>query len=286
MISVFQPDLTSNPQIFPLPGGYSGSLNVYLTFSATPSTGVAAVERRKPGSDVWESLSGASAINLNTAPISLKVDGGVAAIRLTMVGLNAGPIPTLAVVDNQTATPPSDLLTDGGFGSKRRIRVDPGQTGFFAGKFFRTYIEAVIPTAGPSLQFRFTSPINFILWSQVLTLTQGAIELRVFTGATTSGSWTARPSIGVNRMSEIPQPPYASQVVVETGGNFSGGTEVDLIKIRTSSANNSAQNVGVESSERGLPAGVYHGRFQTLTGGLTVNDAAQLLYSISWEERP
>jgi len=179
--------------------------------------------------------------------------------------------------------PPAFLLagTD-----KQRLRVDPGQTGFFEGRFFRAYIEAVIPVAGPTLQFRFTSPVNFILWSQVMELTQGALELRVYTGATTSGTWTPRPIIGVNRMSEIPQPPYTAQVAVETGGNFTGGTEVDLLKIRTSSANNSAQNVGREASERGLPAGVYHGRFSTLTGGLTVNDAAQLLYAISWEERP
>lgn len=286
MISVFQLDLGSTPQILPLPGGRAGSLNVYLAFAVAPISGFAAIERKKPGSDIWESLHGITAITLGANPVSLKTDGGTSAIRVTLVGLNGGALPSLAVIDNDTATPPSDLLTDGGFGANRRIRVDPGQTGFFAGRMFRTYIESVIPVAGPSLQFRFTSPINFILWSQSLTITQGAIEMRVYTGATSSGVWTPRPSIGVNRMSEIPQPPYTSQVLVETGGNFSGGTEVDLLKIRTSSANNSAQNVGVESSERGLPAGIYHGRFQTLPGGLTVNDAAQLLYSISWEERP
>ena len=87
-------------------------------------------------------------------------------------------------------------------------------------------------------------------------------------------------------MAERPQPPYVSQATLETGGNFTGGTEVDLIKVRAAAANNGAQNIGVEASERGLPAGVYHGRFQTLTGGVTVNDAAQLLYSLLWEERP
>ena len=128
--------------------------------------------------------------------------------------------------------------------------------------------------------------MDFILWSQVLELTQGAIELRVYTGATSSGVWTQRPVIGVNRMAERPQPYYTPLVTIETGGNFTGGTEVDLIKVRTSSANNSAQNVGAQASERGLPAGTYHGRFSTLAGGVTVNDAAQLLYSLLWEERP
>jgi hypothetical protein len=286
MINVFNLSTASDPQIFPVSGGQSGSLNVYLSFATYPSTGFVAIDRRKPGSDVWESLHNNQVITIGSAPISLKTDGGVSAFRVTLAGLNGGASPMLAIVGNETATPPGDLLTDGGFGSKRRIRVDPGQTGFFAGKFFRSYIEAVIPVAGPSVQFRFTSPINFILWSQVLQLMQGAIELRVYTGATSSGVWTARPVIGVNRMTEIPQPPYVSQITLETGGNFTGGTEVDVLKVRTSSANNTAQNVGSESTERGLPAGVYHGRLQTLTGGLTVNDAAQLLYSLVWEERP
>lgn len=288
MISVFQPELISDPQVFPLPGGNSGSLNVYLAFSATPSSGVAAIERRKPGSNVWESLHGVAAINLNTAPISLKVDGGVAAIRLTLVGMNAGPIPTLAVVDNQTATPPKDLMTDGGYGASRRIRVDPGQTGFFAGRFFRSYTEQVIPVAGPSVQFRFTSPIDFILWSQRLDLTQGALRLEVFTGATPSGVWTPLPVIGVNRMAERPQPYYAPQVTVDTGGNFTGGTPVDLMLIRsgTNQGSNSSQNTGGETSERGLPAGTYYGRFSTLTGGVAPTDAAQMVYSLQWEERP
>lgn len=179
---------------------------------------------------------------------------------------------------------PSDVWTQDVEGF-RRLRVDQGQTGFFSGKFFRSYIEATIPVAGPSVQFRFTSPIDFILWSQVLEITQGAVEFRVFTGATSTGSWTQRPVIGVNRMAQRQTPYYTNQITLETGGNFTGGTEVDLLKVRAPSANNSASNVGIESSERGLPAGTYHARFQTLTGGVTVNDAAQLLYTLIWEER-
>lgn len=33
------------------------------------------------------------------------------------------------------------------------------------------------------------------------------------------------------------------------------------------------------------PAGTYYGRLQTLTGGVAVNDAAQFLYHLIWEER-
>ena len=169
-----------------------------------------------------------------------------------------------------------------------RIKVDPGQTGFFEGRMFRSYVEAIIPVAGPALSFRFVSPVDFILWSQTLSLTQGALRLRVFVAATPAGVWTALPVIGVNRMSSRPTPLYEPQVTIQTGGTFTGGTEVDSMLVRCSSnqGNSSSSNSGVETSERGLPAGTYYGVLESLTGGVTVTDAAQALYSITWEERP
>lgn len=187
--------------------------------------------------------------------------------------------------ERQIAQPPAFLLTGT---TRQRVRVDVGETGFFEGRMFRSYVELVIPVAGPSVQFRFTSPINFILWAQRLDLTQGALRFEIFTGATSTGSWTPLPVIGVNRMSERPTPFYASQVTIESGGNFTGGTPVDLMLIRsgTNQGSNSSQNTGGTTTERGLPLGVYHGRFSTLTGGVAPTDAAQMVYSLSWEERP
>lgn len=286
MISVFPLLLSGDPQILPITGGASGSLSIRLQFAAMPSTGFISIEARRPGSDVWFSIHNNVAIPVSSIPSQFLIDGGVSALRVVLVGLAGGESPSVAITSNDTATPPSDLLTDGGFGASRRLRVDPGQTGFFAGRFFRSYIEALIPVAGPPVQFRFTSPIDFILWLQSLELTQGATELRVYTGATPSGVWTQRPVIGVNRMAQRPQPYYAAQCTLETGGNFTGGTEVDVLKVRTSAANNTAQNVGDSWTERGLPAGTYYGRLQTLAGGLNVNDPAQLIYSLTWEERP
>jgi hypothetical protein len=185
---------------------------------------------------------------------------------------------------------PQALITGGGIaGISPRLRVDSGQTGFFAGRMFRAFLDGVIPTAGPSVQFRFTATKDFILWSQNLDLTQGALQLEVFTGATPSGTWVNVPLIGVNRMGERPTPFYAPTSIIETSvggtGNFTGGTRVDVMKIRASAANNTANNVGGSFSERGLPAGTYYGRLSTLTGGLTVNDAAQYIYQIMFEER-
>lgn len=107
----------------------------------------------------------------------------------------------------------------------------------------------------------------------------------VFTGATPSGSWSQLPIIGINRMSERPTPLYTAKATFETGGSFTGGAAVDLIMVRSPGANNGAQNVGGDVSERGLPAGTYYIRLSTIAGGIAVNDPAQGIYRLQWEER-
>lgn len=198
------------------------------------------------------------------------------------------PLP-INVPGTVAITLPVALLTDNG-GPSMRLRVDQGETGFFAGKMFRAFFNGVIPKAGPTVQFRFVSPIDFILWTQELDLTQGALQLEVYTGATPSGTWVTVPVIGINRMAQRPAPFYTPQVTIDTSvggtGNFTGGTRVDFLQNRTSSTNGTASNVGAQFSERGLPAGTYYGRLSTLAGGLTVNDDAQYVYRIAWEERP
>lgn len=281
----YHPLVSNNDaQIITMQSGFNGYQFARIGFASAPSAGTVKLESRVNGSQAWTLIT--QGVSVTSGEVAFQFEGAVNALRVTFTGLTGGISPAIWVSSQPSAIPPLNLMTDGGTGPNRRLRVDTGQTGFFAGKFFRSYLNAVIPTAGPTVQFRFTSPIDFILWSQVLELTQGAIELRVYSGGTPSGTWTQRPIIGVNRMAQRPQPYYTSQCTFETGGNFTGGTEVDLLQIRTAAANNTASNVGGTVQERGLPAGVYFGRFQTLTGGLTVNDAAQLNYSLSWEERP
>lgn len=290
MFSIFPLDLVATPQVLPLAGGISGSVNVYLQFTTAPSAGTVTLEYRRPGSATWTALQGMQAASVTTGSIIARIDGGVSALRVTFAGLTGGVLPVLATSECETATPPSDLLSDGGFGASRRVRVDPGQTGFFAGRFFRSYLEFVMPTAGPERSFRFTSPIDFILWIQDLVITQGAIRYEVFVTPTTQpGPWTPLPIIGVNRMASRPAPFYTPQVTIDvssTAGAFTGGTPLDLLMIRTASTNGQSSNVGLDNTERGLPAGVYYGRISTLTGGLTVNDAAQGKIALQWEERP
>ena len=167
-----------------------------------------------------------------------------------------------------------------------RLRVDEDEIGFFQGWQFRAYAELSIPIATEQ-SFRFTSPVDFILRSQRLDLDGGGLRAAIFVGAVIpAGVWTALPIVGRNRMSNKyrPEPFYVPQVTIETGGTFTGGTEVEVIRLRSASQSVAASTVGISADdERGLPAGTYYIRMQPLAG---VNDTSTGLYTLAWEERP
>ncbi|WP_369952103.1 hypothetical protein [Ralstonia syzygii] len=168
-----------------------------------------------------------------------------------------------------------------------RLRVDEEPIGFWAGKMFRAYYEFSI-AAGGNRSFRFISPINFILTSQRLDVDDGGVRMAAYTGTITpSGSWTPVPQIGVNRSTERPLPGYTNQCTIETGGTFTGGTEVDVLRARGNASGGllgSGVNVGqAHATERALPAGTYYIRLDALAG---VAGTSLGIYSISWEERP
>ena len=173
---------------------------------------------------------------------------------------------------------PSSVIT-----TASRLRVDVGQTGFFEGRDFRSFYELNV-AAEATLNLRFVSPIDFILWEQALNLDSGSRRMAVYINATVSGAWTPIAPIGRNRMSTAPA--YAPLAALSYGGNFTGGTLVEVIRVRTGSnqGNQRSSTVGArQSDERGLPAGSYIISLQPLG---VETDAATGVYSIEWEERP
>lgn len=176
--------------------------------------------------------------------------------------------------------PSGDLMTDGGYGPSRRLRVDVAQTGFFAGREFRAFYEFSIPT-GESVVLKFSSPVNFILFKQELTVDAGGIKYTAELQGTPGGSFTAIAPIGKNRMSVRPEPYYTAQATMGYGGTLSGGTVVDVARVVTSGATAQQVTVGATADERGLPAGDYYIRLANLSNGTSTG-----VYSIFWEERP
>lgn len=178
--------------------------------------------------------------------------------------------------------PPFDLLTDGGDGPNRRMRVDVGQTGFFAGREARTWFELNIPN-GTDIIIKAECPVDFILFNLEISLIQG--ELKVHTllgdGADGGGFTTLLPIIPTNTMSERPVPFYEPQMVLSTGGIYADGTPIDLVWLKTSGNSNKAIGVGGGSdTERGVGAATYYYRLSASYG----NDVLGVL-SARWEER-
>lgn len=174
-----------------------------------------------------------------------------------------------------------------------RVRVDVGQTGFFEGREFRAYFEfsdeenTELAVAGVR-RFKFSSPVDFILQSQLIEVDKGGVRLQAFTGATDGGGWSSVSVVGKNRSPTRRVFPngsyYVGQATFYTGGTFTGGTQVDVIRARTAAQTVSATNVGASQDDvRFLPAGDYFLIMQPLIG---VNDPSEGTYSISWEERP
>jgi len=284
-MNIFNPAIANGVQTFPIPGGAAGSAKIYLKFASAPSAGTATFEIQRPGSTSWTSVQNGSSVDLTSGSAMVMVDGGFSVIRLTLAGLVDGAGLALAIVDNATGTPASDLLTDGGFGSHRRIRVDPGQTGFFAGRMFRTFYEFNIPSAG-SLNFLFQTPINFILWSQQIEIDAGGLKVENITNPTIGGVFTELPVIGRNRMTEAPQPLYVSQMQCGQGGTLSGGIVVDSLRLRTTTnqgSSHSSNIVNGQDDERGVPAGSYGIRLTALSG---ISEATLGTIHVMWEERP
>lgn len=157
---------------------------------------------------------------------------------------------------------------------------------FEEGRKLRSYLSRVIPVAGPAVSARYVAAVDFTLDVQQIFLTQGALQLQVFIGATTGGAWTPLTPIGLNRSTFAPQPLYNAQNALQYGGSFTGGTKVELLQVRAASQNASATTVKGGTTQRRLPPGTYHMLFQTLPGGLSPNDAAQMIYNLEWTEHP
>lgn len=267
-------------QVVNPPGGVDQATIIYMGFQSIPSAGTVLIEGQRPGAAAWTSIYQGSAIGTATM-----CDGGFGALRVTFSGLSGGAGPSINLVPATTVMLPSKLFTDGGFGPNARLRIDPGQTGFFTGRMFRTFYEFNIPAAG-TLNLLFQSPINFILWGQQVEIDQGGIKVENITNPTTGGVFTQLPLIGRNRMTEAPQPLYVSQMQCGQGGTLTGGTVVDVLRLRTTpnQGNSHSSNiVNGQDDERGIPPGSYGVRISALAG---VSEASLGTIHFTWEERP
>lgn len=277
----------NTPQEIVIPGGIPGTATVRLDFQELPTAGTVTLERRVSYQGDWMPIQNGANLSVTSDPVEVKFDGGVNLLRVTFTGLTGGLLPVLTIVENETVTPPSDMLTDGGFGPVRRLRVDTGQTGLFARRFWRISHEFTALGATPQV-FKVSVPVNFMIHHQSLECDQGGIVMRAYRAAqgVESGTFnTPIPIYSANFMTEEPE--YAFQSAITTGGAFTpngGQMAVEAIRARAANATAQQQSVGGASfGERGLGAGIFYLVFSQPAG--TTGDSKGV-YNLVVEERP
>lgn len=186
---------------------------------------------------------------------------------------------------------PQALITGGGIGGiAPRLRVDTGQTGFFARRMWSLNYEfaSTNPIAATPLVFRFTIPTNFIIHAHSLSLDQGGLTLRTYSAAqgTAGGTFsTTHTPISENSMTE--NVAYAFQTAIASGGTFTptaGQVPLTPLRVRTANATAQQSSVGGEAvSEKGRSSGTYYAVLARMTG---VSGDCTGVYSIVIEERP
>ena len=171
------------------------------------------------------------------------------------------------------AYPPAKLMTDND-GQYARLRVDVGETQFWAGKQFRTFQKVTID-AGATVSIRATVGVNIVLYETSFNTEDSSIEVQLKAGGTASGPWTSMPVIRKNTMTTAPV--ITSQVTLDYDGSHTGGTLIDLIRVV---AGNKGSNFSAGDSERGVGPGTY---YYVITN--TGNQTATVVFSGYWEER-
>lgn len=177
------------------------------------------------------------------------------------------------------AYPPAVLMTDGD-GPYARMRVDVGQTGFFAGREFRALHEFSI-ASGASEVIKVVAPINTIVQMFAAEIELAALRVELRVGGTEGGTFnTAVPIFKTNTMTTASN--YTGQVTMHTGGTHTGGTLVDLIILKSgTNQNKSVQQTASDDLPNAFSAGTFYIKLINTDGATAAG-----VFRARWEERP
>lgn len=177
------------------------------------------------------------------------------------------------------AYPPAKLMTDGD-GDFARLRVDAGNTAFFAGREARTFYQFSIPNR-QSQVIKVVSLTDTIVQSLVLELDLASLRLELVVGGTEGGTFaTPLPIFKTNTMSTASN--YVPQVTMNRGGTHTGGTVVDVLTaISGANENKSVSQTATENLPQGFAAGTFYIRLINTDGATAIG-----IFRARWEERP
>lgn len=105
MANSYPIDLVATPQVVPLSASPGPFHNITLAFDTVPSSGTALIEYRNLADPTWKPLTHTNGICINGSFFQARLDGSVAALRITFSGVSDGS--GARVIDEQD--PETDL---------------------------------------------------------------------------------------------------------------------------------------------------------------------------------
>lgn len=156
------------------------------------------------------------------------------------------------------------------------------RAGFEEGRAFRTFYEFSL-AGSATYTIRVIVPVETILFGLEVALDAGSFKLETIAGGTPGGTFAAAlPIFPQNNMPSRPFPYVTPQNTLVGGGSISGGTLIDVIRLKSDANTNRAASVGsTGGDERGVAPGTYYFRLTNLESTPTITGTIK----VRWEER-
>jgi hypothetical protein len=159
---------------------------------------------------------------------------------------------------------------------------------FFDGREFRTFKELSIPANGTYVM-RATVPLDVIFFGLEVTIDLGTLRLATVVGGTPGGTFsevlprfaTNNMAPGHNHKDDYPGV-YMPQCMLHGGGTHTGGTTLDVIRLKASPSGGGSSVQYALQGDRGIAVGTYYFRFQNLDATNAING----VFKARWEEKP
>jgi hypothetical protein len=251
MANSYPLDLVLTPQVVPLSGAPGPFHNIALSFDTAPSAGTVLLEYRNLADPTWQPLSHANGVTITSGFFQVRLDGSVAALRVTFSGLVGGSGPR--IWDDQSTTPL------GLYAGLAAMTVQP-YTEANVKNGLQYNLRATWPladtiAAGTTRKIWFkTNAKPVIIKLREVQFIAEELVLRLFRGPTTVSGGTDLSIHGYNAVSQVPTTVQAKKNVT----TVSDGTEFDASdpEVFFGSANDPQRGVAfaLQGRERILPA--------------------------------
>lgn len=253
MANSYPLDLVETPQVVPLAGSPGPFHNIVLSFNTPPSAGSVLIEYRNLADPTWQPVSHANGVVITSGFFQVRLDGSVAALRITFSGLSGGS--GARVWDDVSALP------NGLFGGEAALITQP-YTEANVKNGVQYYLRAAWPASDPiavgqenarKIWFK-TGILPVIVKLRDLTYIAEELSLQLYkgpAGVTGGDDLVIRNYNGITPVAAVGVAAKKNVTTTSNGVEFDGGDPEYFFG--SSSAANRAQSSIPAGRERILP---------------------------------